>query len=1016
MLVTWSSAQNTISVQVEKSRFQLTGTFGKNSSRPFYFGYDTVTTGGGFAYKYVRFHQDVLNANSFKNLPLVTSVDTDGFRCEVVYTGGGSVIPVIAKHGATVSAIPSTTSENVITLTTGPSSGPRRVIQSVSLVPGAMKGNETISQTFVSAPGDIVRFDASNGIITKEISVVGLKFDNMKVPIIVLDSESTTVERGSTFTDSGVSAIEIDANGVQTDVSSAVTKTSDPSTATVGEKYIIYTLISSDGLSTVRQSKRINVIDTSVPVINIVGAAIINHERAVTFVEQGATASDGLNDLTSLIQVYNPVLIDVVGTYTITYDVMDARGNHADQVQRTVNIIDTSPPIITMSPGGNGLINQSVERLDTYTDPGATAIDSNGGEDISSSIQVSFIRNSDNSVLPEVNVATVGTYTVIYQCSDTSGQFAVQQQRTVTVADTVAPQISITGPENLTIERLGTYAEQGATAFDFSSAGVQDNASEYTSSIVTTTKAKAPDGTNTWYVKVVGNNGNKYVFTTDSTFTSQGYLLYPEITLTAGETYVFDQSDVSNNNHPIRFADSTGSIYNTGVSTSGTPGQVGATVTFTVPTNGHTTMKYVCQVHGAGMGNTIYVKAASDAVNTATAQKFQVCYDVSDAQSNAATTKYRMITVSDTSSPSISLTGGTVTVERSVGSYSEPGYSATDGTVDLTSRVTVTNNLNTSATGDYYYHYDVTDSSGNIATRVSRLIQVRDTRAPVVTVSGGTQYVERYSTYNDPGASANDDGTSVSVSTFNPVNTSDVDTYTVTYTATDSSGNQGSATRTVHVQDNTNPVVTLNRSDLNPYYIEVATENYTEHSATAVDGNGGPSLSVSTSGSVNTNATATYYIYYTATDSTGKSVQATRTVIVRDTVAPVISLIGNSSVQIEAGSVGSYSDAGATVSDASGNAVLSSSNNVDVNSTGSYYFTYTATDGTNDATSVSRTVIVIEATPVITLLGDAIMTLEAGSAWTDPGTIPQASVSDPLPTTAVDSNSTVSTSTMMSTP
>ena len=87
ILVTWSSAQNTISVQVDKSRFQLTGSFGKNSSRPFYFGYDTLTWGGGFSYKYVRFHQDVLNANSFNNLAPVTSVDSDGFRCEVVYTG-----------------------------------------------------------------------------------------------------------------------------------------------------------------------------------------------------------------------------------------------------------------------------------------------------------------------------------------------------------------------------------------------------------------------------------------------------------------------------------------------------------------------------------------------------------------------------------------------------------------------------------------------------------------------------------------------------------------------------------------------------------------------------------------------------------------------------------------------------------------------------------------------------------------------------------------------------------------
>lgn len=2034
ILATWSSPQNTLSVQIDRSRFQTTGSFGSVSSRPFYFGYDGTTMGGGFVYKYVRFHQDVLNAYSFENLPLITSADSDGFRCAVVYSGGGVVVPYIAKVGTAVSAIPATSGEVVVSLTTGPSAGTRRVIQSVSLVPGGMKGNETINQTFLSAPGDVVRFESSQAIVTKEISVMGLKFDNMKVPVISLVSESVTVERGNAFTDSGVSAVEIDANGIETDVSSAVSKTADPSTETVGEKYIFYTLTASDGLFTVRRCKKVNVVDTSVPIIVLTGSSEINHERGTVFVDQGGTASDGL---TFFIQVHNPVVIDVVGTYTITYDVIDARGNHAQQVTRKVNIIDTHPPIITITTGSNGFIGQTVERLDTYTDPEATAVDQNGNEDITSSIQVSFVRNSDNYVLSEVDVATVGTYTVVYQCDDSavnSGtpNVATQKQRTVTVVDTTKPRIFLNGPSNLTIERLSgysdqgatafdyssagvrdtnneyttqivttnpvdhmtsgtytvmynvtdahgnvadevtrtvvvqdttppvitilgdnpfilerldtydtsvdpgataldgdtnytssivvtnlvnnsdsgtgskdydvhydvkdiagnsatrktrtvrvrdttkprffltgpnditverlsTYSDQGATAFDFSSAGVQDNAtnlssqivvtttvdmttvgdytvrynvsdvsgnaadeitrtvrvrdtiapvititgsttqtherlntyndsgaiavdgnggenvssriqvtnnvnasvtgdytvvysctddhgnsssitrkvlvrdttkpritvtgptsitherlatytdqggvafdyqennqssgealtvttdmggfdaavvgvytitytvsdaagntadpktrtvtvedtavpvvsilganpvtverldtytdagatavdgdidlsanivvtglttssttttvpqsdasttatgyssqywgnpswyesesnvlayydftktaswdsgtskavdfgpnnnditysadlgtveyrqassgnflatnnirndmvltlgstytgtiamgcwvklfhgsdgyttnfanfssmwsgimaygttqnnghffgrggrakwgetgsgnvaqymwdfgigcesvgqdtwshssigsqtvwdyitgqpdyqnrwwcwqarltasgrletsldgspfalaqsvngsedlatidlmnsntsatlpqirigcdghqdnvannsygamfwyrdgeyndtmaldfyntfkdtfkpvaersnilayyhqgvkplsgttmtdlgpngnngtvsgavaasstylewtgqgeidtgitfqsildgnstgeytvaakfqyagtdaqtysaifggdkndspsdffigkhdgntslgfhdSEYqssyittpgvfdstgrasahtivvtrsgslgsyvnrtyidgeyvqqanftgvnleehilvgneaggggypftgkiwqaivldkvlpsgeiqalhrsmvadeqyladntsqesipatgidtnvvgdynvtytvqdssgnssqatrtvqvrditapeitvsngdvtiarestyidagatafdkksdgtddvntvlTSSIVTTTKAKAPNGTNTWYVKVVNSGGNKYVFTADSTFTSQGYLLYPEITLTAGETYVFDQSDASNNNHPIRFADSNGGLYSNGVTTSATPGQPGATVTFTVPSYGYTTMKYVCQVHGTGMGHTIYVKASTDSVNTATTQKFQMCYDVSDAESNAATTKYRMVTVSDSLSPSISLTGGTVTIERAIGSYSEPGYSASDGTVDLTSRVVVTHNVNTSAHGDYYYHYDVTDSSGNAATRVSRLVQVRDTRAPVVIVTGGTEYAERYATYNDPGASANDDGTVLSVSTSNPVNTSNVGAYTVTYTATDLSGNTGSATRTVHVQDNTNPIVTMNRTDLNPYYIEVATGSYQEHSATAVDGNGGPALSVSTSGSVNTNVVDTYNIYYTATDSTGKSGQAHRQVIVRDTVAPLITLTGSTSVQLESGSVASYVDAGATVSDASGNAVLSTTNNVNVNSPGSYTFTYTATDGYNNATPVSRTVVVIDATPQVSLVGDASMTVEAGATWTDPGAI-----------------------------
>ena len=69
ILVSWSSPQDTISVQIEDSRFQLSAPFGGVSQRPFYFGYDSNTTGGGFKYKYVRFHQDVLNAKTVSREP-----------------------------------------------------------------------------------------------------------------------------------------------------------------------------------------------------------------------------------------------------------------------------------------------------------------------------------------------------------------------------------------------------------------------------------------------------------------------------------------------------------------------------------------------------------------------------------------------------------------------------------------------------------------------------------------------------------------------------------------------------------------------------------------------------------------------------------------------------------------------------------------------------------------------------------------------------------------------------------
>ena len=92
-------------------------------------------------------------------------------------------------------------------------------------------------------------------------------------------------------------------------------------------------------------------------------------------------------------------------------------------------------------------------------------------------------------------------------------------------------------------------------------------------------------------VKVVSTaGGNKYSIdgTTQNT-----------LTLTAGTTYTFDQTDSTNASHPLALSETadgthaSGTAYTTGVTTTGTAGSSGKT-TFTPASNAPTPLYYFC--------------------------------------------------------------------------------------------------------------------------------------------------------------------------------------------------------------------------------------------------------------------------------------------------------------------------------------------------------------------------------------------------------------------------------------
>ncbi len=95
---------------------------------------------------------------------------------------------------------------------------------------------------------------------------------------------------------------------------------------------------------------------------------------------------------------------------------------------------------------------------------------------------------------------------------------------------------------------------------------------------------------------------------------------------------------------------------------------------------------------------------------------------------------------------------------------------------------------------------NIVDSNKNSATYIMPA-EVGDTEAPVVTLNGDA-YVSIYQNnwYSDAGATVVDNCDEVELKTTGSVNTNNVGTYEITYSAADNSGNEASVKRTVEVK------------------------------------------------------------------------------------------------------------------------------------------------------------------------------------------------------------------------
>src|SRR5258705_2779688 len=171
-----------------------------------------------------------------------------------------------------------------------------------------------------------------------------------------------TMECHGSFTDPGASALDL--------CSATVTITTNGSVnPNVTGAYTINYVATDLSGNSATNTRTVNVVDTTPPQKTLNGTSRKTVESHGSFTDSGETALD-LCSATVTITTNGSVNPNVTGAYTLQYVATDPSGNSSTN-SRTVNLVDTTPPQITL----NGASPMTVECHGSFTDPGATTLD-----------------------------------------------------------------------------------------------------------------------------------------------------------------------------------------------------------------------------------------------------------------------------------------------------------------------------------------------------------------------------------------------------------------------------------------------------------------------------------------------------------------------------------------------------------------------------------------------------------------------------------------------------------------
>jgi hypothetical protein len=146
--------------------------------------------------------------------------------------------------------------------------------------------------------------------------------------ITVMGADPVTVAQGSVYSDAGAT----------TDDGSAVTANIPASiTSTVGSKTVTYDSVDASGNNATQRTRTVIVTDQTAPVLVLNGANPLSVTWGGVFTDPGASFTDNV-DGSKTVTSLDTVDTSKLGSTTLTYIAVDAGGNAAVNVTRTVTV------------------------------------------------------------------------------------------------------------------------------------------------------------------------------------------------------------------------------------------------------------------------------------------------------------------------------------------------------------------------------------------------------------------------------------------------------------------------------------------------------------------------------------------------------------------------------------------------------------------------------------------------------------------------------------------------------